>query len=88
MRVQHTPRLVTSDLSALHNAALNGLGAVQLPEMMVRADLNSGGLVELSPHYRPQSGLIHAVFASCKTLLPAVRALLDLHGERFASLEA
>ncbi|WP_028634215.1 LysR substrate-binding domain-containing protein [Pseudomonas parafulva] len=87
LRVQHVPKLVTSDLSALHHAALIGVGAVQLPEIMVRGDLAAGRLVELSPHYRPQSGLIHAVFTSRKALLPAVRALLDMLGERFALLE-
>lgn len=87
LRVQHIPRLVTSDLSALHHAALIGVGVVQPPKVMVRDDLAAGRLVELSPQYRPQSGLIHAVFTSRKALLPAVRALLDMLGERFELLE-
>ncbi len=87
LKVQHTPKLVTSDLSALHHAALIGVGVVQLPEVMVRNDLVAGRLIELSPCYRPQSGLIHAVFTSRKALLPSVRALLDMLGERFELLE-
>lgn len=59
--MQHIPELVTSDLSALHHAALIGVGVVQLPEVIVRDDLTAGRLVELSPQYRPQSGLINAV---------------------------
>jgi len=51
--VQHIPILVASDLSALHHAALIGVGVVQLTEVMVRDDLAAGRLVELSPQYRP-----------------------------------
>jgi DNA-binding transcriptional LysR family regulator len=40
-------------------------------------DLQAGRLVPLLPAWRPQSGLVHAVFPSRRGLLPSVRALLD-----------
>src|SRR5699024_9364399 len=42
--VEHAPRLLTDDMQALQKAALAGLGVVQLPTMVVRADLAAGRL--------------------------------------------
>ncbi len=75
--VTHKPRLVTDDMSALRDAAFNGVGIVQLPTMMIWNDVQSGKLVEVLPQWRPKSGIIHAVFPSRRGLLPSVRALVD-----------
>ena len=75
--VPHRPRLVTDDMSALRKAALRGLGAVQLPTLMVWQDVAAGRLVHLLPGWEPPAGIVHAVFASRRGLLPAVRALID-----------
>lgn len=75
--VPFTPRLVTDDLAVLRDGALEGLGVVQLPTILIEEDCRQGRLERVLPGWRPQSGIIHAVFPSRRGLLPSVRALLD-----------
>ena len=75
--IPHSPRLVTDDMAALREAALAGVGIVQLPTMMVWGDIEAGRLVHVLPEWQPEAGVIHAVFPSRRGLLPAVRALVD-----------
>lgn len=75
--VPHAPRLVTDDMSALRAAAIMGVGIVQLPTLMIWADIEAGRLVHVLPEWRPPAGLIHAVFPSRRGLLPSVRALVE-----------
>lgn len=75
--IPHRPRLVTDDMSALRDAALAGVGIVQLPSMMIWDDIRAGRLDYVLADWRPQSGIVHAVFPSRRGLLPSVRALLD-----------
>lgn len=84
--VRHSPRLVSSDLNILRDAALQGVGVAQLPEVLIEQDLKLGRLVELFPQHPPASGIVHAVFVSRRGLLPAVRELLDVFGEVFQSV--
>ena len=82
--VSYQPRMVCEDRRALLEAALQGIGVVQMPATLVRHALREGLLVDVVPGWRPQAGLVHAVFPSRRGLLPAVRALLDFMGEEFA----
>ncbi|WP_442680254.1 LysR substrate-binding domain-containing protein [Sphingomonas sp. ASY06-1R] len=75
--VPHTPRLVTDDMSVLRDAAIAGAGVVQLPTIFVSEDVMSGRLIDILPEWRPESGIVHAVFPSRRGLFPSVRALLD-----------
>lgn len=75
--VEHHPRLVTTDMIALRNAAVAGVGVLQLPVLMVREELDSGALVRLLPDWQPRREIIHAVFPTRRGLLPAVRLLID-----------
>ena len=75
--VVHRPRLVTEDMATLREAALAGVGIVQLPTMMIWKDVAAGRLVHVLPDWRPRAGIVHAVFPSRRGLLPAVRALID-----------
>ena len=75
--VRHSPRFVTQSMLALRDAAMAGVGVVQLPSMFVRDDLRSGTLVQVLPGWEPRAEIIHAVYASRRGQLPAVRALLD-----------
>ena len=75
--VPHHPRLVTDDMAVLREAALSGVGIVQLPTMMIWQDIEAGRLVHVLPEWRPRAGIIHAVFPSRRGLLPSVRAFLD-----------
>ena len=85
--IRHRPRLVTRGMLALRAAALAGVGVVQLPSMMVREQIARGELVHVIPGWAPRREIIHAVFASRRGLLPAVRALLDFLAERFEALD-
>lgn len=75
--VTHVPRLVTDDMAALRDAAMSGIGIVQLPTMMIWRRVASGDLVHVLPDWRPRAGIVHAVFPSRRGLLPSVRALVD-----------
>lgn len=76
-QVRHYPRFVTDDMTALRQAALRGIGIVQLPCMVVDDDLRSGDLVEAIPGWTPKGGVVHAVFPSRRGLLPDVRLLIE-----------
>jgi DNA-binding transcriptional LysR family regulator len=75
--VVHMPRLVTDDMAALRDAAMAGVGIVQLPTMMVWREVEMGNLVHVLPDWRPRAGIVHAIFPSRRGLLPSVRTLLD-----------
>ncbi len=71
------PRYVADDMETLLRAALHGVGVGLLPDYMCRDALANGRLVQLLPDWCPPSGIVHAVFASRRGLVPAVRAFLD-----------
>jgi len=83
--IPHTPRFVTDDMTALREAALAGLGVVQLPTLYVFEDCRAGRLVQAIPAWRPRSGIVHAVFPSRRWLLPAVRELLEFLAQECAT---
>lgn len=82
-----TPRYLTTEMQALQDAALLGVGVVQLPHLMVDADLTAGRLIQLLPDWSPRREVIHVVFPSRRGLLPAVRALVDHLVDAYASFE-
>lgn len=75
--IRHKPRFVTEDMAALRLAALRGVGVCQFPTFVVQEDIKAGTLLDVLPDWRPQTGIIHAVFPSRRGLLPSVRELLD-----------
>lgn len=85
--IRHQPRFVTEDMVALRHAALQGVGIVQMPTMVVIDDIRAGRLVEVLPDWAPRAGIIHAVFPSRRGLLPSVRTLLDFLGREYARLD-
>ena len=85
--VRHQPRYVTGALLALRDAAVAGVGVVQLPRMFIDAECHSGALVEVLPGWEPRREIIHCVYASRRGQLPAVRALIDYLVQEFARLE-
>lgn len=85
--IRHRPRLVTRSMLTLRAAAVAGVGVVQLPTMMVHEQIKSGELVHVIQGWAPRREIIHAVFASRRGLLPAVRTLVDFLAERFQQLE-
>ena len=85
--LHHQPRLVTSDMVALRNAALAGVGIVQLPTLMVCDELAAGTLIRLLPDWAPRREIIHVVYPSRRGLLPAVRALIDHLARSYAQMD-
>jgi DNA-binding transcriptional LysR family regulator len=85
--VHFTPRFITSDMLALREAAVAGIGLVQLPRLMVREQLTSGELVAVLAEWQPQREVIHAVFPSRRGLLPSVRSLVDFLTQEYQALE-
>jgi DNA-binding transcriptional LysR family regulator len=71
---------------ALRDAAVAGVGVVQLPVVMARDQLAAGLLVRLVPDWAPRHEIIHAVFPSRRGLLPSVRALIDFLAQHFEML--
>lgn len=87
VQIPHNPRLITTDMMALRDAALAGVGIVQLPRLMVQELLAAGRLVRVAPEWKPCREIIHAVYPSRRCLLPSVRALVDYLVMEFAALE-
>lgn len=82
--VPYSPRLITDDIAQLRSAALLGVGVAQLPTMVIAKDIEAGALVDILPDWRPQSGVVHAVFPTRRGLLPAVRTLIDHLADEFS----
>ncbi len=78
---------MTTDMLALREAAMAGVGVVQLPLLMVRDQLASGELEVVLDEWQPRREVIHAVFASRRGLLPSVRALVDYLSEEYQRME-
>lgn len=85
--VEHHPRFVTTDMIALRNAAVAGVGVLQLPVLMVREQLDSGALIRVLPDWKPRNEIIHAVFSSRRGLLPSVRLLIEHLAASFQTLD-
>jgi DNA-binding transcriptional LysR family regulator len=83
---RHEPCFITTDQLTLRHAAINSVGVVQLPSMMIGEALAAGQLIELLPDWSPRREVIHLVFATRRGLLPAVRALIDFLAERCRQL--
>lgn len=83
--VHHQPRLVTRGMLALRDAALAGVGVVQLPKMLTSQLIDEGRLVHVLEGWAPRDEIIHAVYPSRRGMLPSVRALIDFLAGRFAA---
>ncbi|ASJ76038.1 LysR substrate-binding domain-containing protein [Granulosicoccus antarcticus] len=88
VRIRHSPRLVTDDMSQLLHAAVEGVGVVQLPAMVAEDALQAGTIVDLLPNWRPVAGSVQAIFPSRRGLLPSVRSLIDFLVMEYARRDA
>lgn len=84
--IEHSPRFVTGDMTALREAAIAGIGVVQLPTLMIKEQLNSGELVHFLKDWAPKREIVHAVFPSRRGILPSVRSFLDYLSLRYQSV--
>lgn len=84
--IHFQPRLMTTDMLALREAAIAGVGLVQLPILMVKEQLASGALIKVLEEWEPRREVIHAVYPSRRGLLPSVRTLVDFLTEEYARM--
>ncbi|MCW2290026.1 DNA-binding transcriptional LysR family regulator [Pseudomonas sp. BIGb0408] len=77
--------LSSNDTAVLLEAALNDGGICMQPLYATAAMLEDGRLVRLLPDWQPQSLGVHAIYASRRQMLPALRTLLDFIAQRLAS---
>lgn len=84
--IVHLPRLSCGDFSAIRSAAVAGLGVALLPDHACVAELRTGALVRVFPHWRGQEGIVHIVFTTRKGLPPLVRAWIDHLASHFREL--
>ncbi len=88
VRIRHQPRLITDDMSQLLQAAIAGVGVVQLPNMVVQDDIQAGRVIDLLPDWRPVAGSVQAIFPSRRGLLPSIRSLIDFLVKEYAARPA
>ena len=69
---------------SLVDAALKGLGIVQLPDYYVQQYLASGELVSLLDDYREPEESIWAIYPHNRHLSPKIRLLVDYLSEHLA----
>lgn len=77
------PRFATTQLSALHRAAVEGLGVAALPRELCSPDLRAGRLVRILPEWQPSPATIFAIYPSGRSMTAAARHFLDMLIERF-----
>ncbi len=80
------PKFMTTDLSLLRNAALNGIGIVKIPLMVVHEDIKAGTLLKVLPDWHFQDEVVHAVYPSRRGVIPAIRSFLDHLEKEFIKL--
>ena len=76
-RVDIQPRLAGFDFPLLQSMAKDGFGITMLPETVCADAVHRGELEVVLPQWSLPQGACHAVFASRRGLLPAVRVFID-----------
>ena len=87
LSISHRPRFVADDLLTLKYAVLSGIGACVLPDYLCRQELAEQRLLPVLPGWNLPRPIVHAVFASRRGLLPAVRSFLDFLEQEFREEE-
>jgi DNA-binding transcriptional LysR family regulator len=71
------PRMISNDLSALKQAAVNGMGIAALPAYVCKSELRSGQLTRILPGWLAGESTFTALTPHRHGLLPAVRIFVD-----------
>lgn len=85
-RIALRPRVAGFDFPLLRSLATRGIGITLMPETMCAEALRKRELEVVLPEWRLPEGICHAVFASRRGLLPAVRVFIDYLAERMPPL--
>lgn len=84
--VELKPRVAAFDFPMLRDLAIQGIGITMLPETYCGEAVRDGRLEVVLPDWRLPQGYFHAVFASRRGMLPAVRVMIDYLAERLPGL--
>lgn len=84
--VELRPRVSGFDFPMLRSLAWQGIGITLLPETLCAELVRARELEVVLPDWRLPQGICHAVFASRRGLLPAVRVFIDFLAERLPPL--
>jgi DNA-binding transcriptional LysR family regulator len=71
--------------SSLRDAALKGIGIIQLPDYYVQTDIENGDLQVLLPDYQPRGDGIWALYPQNRHLSAKVRTLVDYLAENLSN---
>jgi DNA-binding transcriptional LysR family regulator len=85
-RVELKPLIAGFDFPMLMALAKQGMGITLLPETICAEAVRKGELEVVLPDWRLPMGICHAVFASRRGLLPAVRMFIDYLAEALPPL--
>jgi DNA-binding transcriptional LysR family regulator len=85
-RVDLQPRLSGFDFPLLQSMVTDGFGITMLPETVCADAVRRGELEVVLPGWRLPQGICHAVFASRRGLLPAVRVFIDYLAEQLPGM--
>ncbi|MGH8086326.1 MAG: LysR family transcriptional regulator [Lysobacter sp.] len=85
-RIDLKPRVAGFDFPMLMSLATQGVGITMLPETICAEAVRNGELEVVLPEWRLPQGIFHAVFASRRGMLPAVRVFIDFLAEKLPGL--
>ena len=75
--VQINGRPMINSALAVRQAALEGLGIIELNSYLVGEDIVAGRLVRILPQYQPKELHFYAVYAERRYLAPKIRVFID-----------
>jgi DNA-binding transcriptional LysR family regulator len=81
-RIELQPRITGFDFPMMLTMARDGIGITLLPETVCADSVRRGELEVVLPQWRLPQGIAHAVFASRRGMLPAVRVFIDFLAEK------
>ena len=81
-RIELQPRVTGFDFPMMQAMAENGIGITLLPETICADAVRRGDLEVVLPQWRLPQGIAHAVFASRRGMLPAVRVFIDFLAQK------
>src|SRR5690606_21732927 len=85
-KIDLKPRVAGFDFPMLMSLATQGVGITMLPETICAEAVRNGELEVVLPEWRLPQGIFHAVFASRRGMLPAVRVFIDFLAEKLPGL--
>lgn len=85
-RVELQPRITGFDFPMMLAMAESGVGITLVPETICADAVRSGLLEVVLPNWRLPQGIAHAVFASRRGMLPAVRVFIDFLAKKMPPL--